>query len=320
MGTIIDKLRYLAETKYILRLALMSVGIDVPNSATFRDYADLIKQISTGVNSADDRIYAIVAEDGTTYTAVEVESRVIFTAKPEDLREGAIAASTDGIIVGTLSNEEISSGDKLVQLIDRSITEVDISLGTTDIGPYAFAWCTKLTSVNMPNSVTRVYKYAFHKCVSLTDVQLPYGVVHLAEHAFSECSNLQSINFPDTMHAIGPYCFQYCSALTDAQLPANLQSIEDGAFYACTGLTSIVIPATCQTIGRYAFYDCSSLTEITFLGTPGKQGILGDAFSMCTNLRTINVPWAKDDANAPTWAPWGATNATVNYGYTPNGA
>lgn len=43
---------------------------------------------------------------------------------------------------------------------------------------------------------------------------------------------------------------------------------------------------------------------------------IGDsAFSGCTSLAltTINVPWA-DGAVAN--APWGATNATITYGYT----
>ena len=33
----------------------------------------------------------------------------------------------------------------------------------------------------------------------------------------------------------------------------------------------------------------------------------------CTNLTTINVPWAE---GAVAGAPWGATNATINYNYT----
>lgn len=38
--------------------------------------------------------------------------------------------------------------------------------------------------------------------------------------------------------------------------------------------------------------------------------IVADAFEGCTNLTTINVPWAE---GAVANAPWGATNATINY-------
>jgi hypothetical protein len=37
------------------------------------------------------------------------------------------------------------------------------------------------------------------------------------------------------------------------------------------------------------------------------------AFSGCANITTINVPWAE---GAVENAPWGATNATINYNYT----
>jgi len=49
---------------------------------------------------------------------------------------------------------------------------------------------------------------------------------------------------------------------------------------------------------------------LTFEGTP--SFIASNAFSNCTKLRTINVPWAEGKvANAP----WGATKATINYNY-----
>ena len=64
-------------------------------------------------------------------------------------------------------------------------------------------------------------------------------------------------------------------------------------------------------IGDGAFSNCSSLVSLTFEGTP--ESIGGSAFYGCSNLTTINVPWA-DGAVAN--APWGATNATITYGYT----
>ena len=53
------------------------------------------------------------------------------------------------------------------------------------------------------------------------------------------------------------------------------------------------------------------LEEITFQSTP--TSIANNAFGACTNLKTINVPWAN---GAVANAPWGATIATINYDYT----
>jgi hypothetical protein len=53
------------------------------------------------------------------------------------------------------------------------------------------------------------------------------------------------------------------------------------------------------------------LVSLTFEGTP--ESIANAAFVACDNLTTINVPWAE---GAVANAPWGATNATITYGYT----
>lgn len=61
----------------------------------------------------------------------------------------------------------------------------------------------------------------------------------------------------------------------------------------------------------HMFYNCNSLASVTFNSTP--SSISSTAFNGCPNLTTINVPWA---AGAVSGAPWGATNATINYNHT----
>ena len=87
--------------------------------------------------------------------------------------------------------------------------------------------------------------------------------------------------------------------------------IRDSAFYGCGNLALTSLPEGITSIGYYAFAHCTGLTSLTFLGTP--TSIASSAFQNCTNLTTINVPWAE---GAVANAPWGATNATINYNYT----
>lgn len=49
---------------------------------------------------------------------------------------------------------------------------------------------------------------------------------------------------------------------------------------------------------------------MTDKGTP--TNLTSEAFKNCTNITTINVPWSE---GAVANAPWGATNATINYDY-----
>ena len=50
MGTTAEKLAYLAETKTSIKNVIVEKGVEVPDGTTFREYADLISGISTGLS------------------------------------------------------------------------------------------------------------------------------------------------------------------------------------------------------------------------------------------------------------------------------
>ena len=129
--------------------------------------------------------------------------------------------------------------------------------------------------------------------------------------AFKNCETLVSVKFPDTVTIFAEDAFAGCTSLTEIELPKNLKTMAGGDFVGCTGLSNIVIPESVETIMNVTFKNCTGLTTVTFKGTP--DNINGDVFTGCTNLTTINVPWAE---GAVANAPWGATNATINYNYT----
>jgi hypothetical protein len=52
------------------------------------------------------------------------------------------------------------------------------------IGSNAFADCTGLTSVTIPNSVTTIGGYAFFGCPNLTSVTIPDSVATIGDKAF----------------------------------------------------------------------------------------------------------------------------------------
>lgn len=116
---------------------------------------------------------------------------------------------------------------------------------------------------------------------------------------------------PADLTKIKDYAFFDCADLALTSLPAGVTSISFQAFYDCSNLALTSLPAGMTAIYSNAFRGCIGLTEITFNGKP--TSIASTAFSGCTNLLTINVPWAEDEVKN---APWGATNATINYNYT----
>ena len=93
-------------------------------------------------------------------------------------------------------------------------------------------------------------------------------------------------------------------------LPDGIKSIGDSAFSSCTHITHITFPSSLTSIGAGAFQLCDRLIEVTFKGKP--TTIPTSTFTFSTALATVNVPWAEGEVKN---APWGATNATINYNY-----
>ena len=144
-----------------------------------------------------------------------------------------------------------------------------------------------------------------------TEITLPSDLTKIGNHAFYYYDKQNFSSLPSGITTIGNYAFYSCTNLALTSLPAGVTSIGSSAFDSCTNLALTSLPAGLTSIGGAAFKKCNEMTELTFNGKP--TSIVGTAFQYCTNLLTINVPWAEGEvANAP----WGATNATINYNYT----
>ena len=133
-----------------------------------------------------------------------------------------------------------------------------------EIGDYAFQDCCRLTSLNLPSSLTKIGMYAFEGCSGLTSLTLPDGITSIGSSAFWRCSGLTSLNLPAGITSIGSSAFEGCSGLTSLTLPAGITWIDYSAFKNCSGLTSLNLPAGITYIGENAFEGCSELKEVNF--------------------------------------------------------
>ena len=168
-----------------------------------------------------------------------------------------------------------------------------------------------VTELNLPN-ITSVKEYACYKDKSIIKAILS-NVETIGQYAFSECG-LVTVDMPKVKE-IGKYAFagtfNVDSVISISELPNGLTKVDERAFSYCNGITKIkFLGAT--VLHDMSFGYCKNLTEVTFTQMPPWPYINVGAFSGCTNLTTINVPWAKGAVSS---APWGATNATINYNY-----
>lgn len=100
-------------------------------------------------------------------------------------------------------------------------------------------------------------------------------------------------------------------SIVTAVIPDGVTNIGERAFAECTSLTSVTIPDSVTSIGNFIFAYSKPLTSITI---PDSVTSIGNyAFGYCASLKTINCGFAE---GAVSGAPWGATNATINYNVT----
>ncbi len=168
-----------------------------------------------------------------------------------------------------------------------SLTSINIPSSVTSIGDNAFSYCSSLTSISIPSSVTSIGRSAFSYCSSLTSISISSSVTSIGRSAFSYCSSLFSISIPSSVTSIGDNAFSYCSSLVSISIPSSVTSIGGDAFKGCSTLTSINIPSSVTSIGGGAFYLCSSLPSINI---PSSVTSIGEyAFSGCSSLTAITV-------------------------------
>lgn len=115
--------------------------------------------------------------------------------------------------MGAKSGSSVDWESVVSALIDRSITEIDIPSGITNIGSCSFRDCQLLERVVIPEGVTSLSSSGFYNCYALTSVTLPSTLVTIRNYAFISCSNLPNITIPSGVTMMGQQCFHGCTSM-----------------------------------------------------------------------------------------------------------
>ena len=156
------------------------------------------------------------------------------------------------------------------------------------LGTEAFANCTTLTSIALPQSVHAIDEGCFRGCTSLATITWSEELTAIGDYAFAECSALGEVHISKKISSIGNSAFAGCSSLRSITLPSNVKSIGNAAFANCQSLTTADLPQGITTIGEQTFSNCESLTTISLVRTITEIG--DKAFSNCRSLSAIDIP------------------------------
>jgi len=168
-------------------------------------------------------------------------------------------------------------------------TSITLPNGTKGIASFAFAGCTNLSNITIPDSVINILNNAFVS-TGLTYVVIPNSVTSIGEAAFAGCTKLASIVIPNSITNIFDQTFYGCTSLSSIIIHDSVTRIGGRAFSGCSSLANVTIGNNVTSIGFWAFENCTSLTGINFTPTSKVTTIYAAAFDGCTSLTSITIP------------------------------
>ena len=339
----------------LLMAAVMSVN-SLPVTA-FAAETNLIEQSQTESVMESETAEETFADEKETESITEEESVIEETAEEESVLEesdqeeefslleedtkaddGLIDSGTCGEnVTWTLDNEgvlTISGTGAMTDYYDVNdcpwvskyndiVSKVVIENGVTNIGDDTIIFLSSLVSVEIPNSVTKIGKYAFRECPKLNVIDvaeenqnyisvdgvlfdyematliscpgadrvryvIPEGITTIGEYAFNSCRKMTEVDIPDSVLYIDACAFEECYKLTDVEIPDSVISIGLGAFSRCSSLTNIKIPESITSMADCLFDTCTKLTSIEI---PDSVVSIGTrAFDSCRSLAEIEIP------------------------------
>ena len=169
------------------------------------------------------------------------------------------------------------------------------------LGTNSFRELTKLLTVKLPKTITKLGNNAFYACYNIKEVEFQTGLETIGNDAFHGCGNLKTVELKEGLRTIGSSAFSgnyfyiagnYQSGrapkFEEIILPDGLVTIGSSAFYNNTSLKRIAFPSTLTNIGDNAFNNCSQLGIISL--PTNLQRIESSTFYGCSSLTEAHIP------------------------------
>ncbi len=227
-------------------------------------------------------------------------------------RVGTIDASAETSGIYTY---EVTGGNATITGCDTSAAGVLTIPAMLDMYPVtgikdrAFSFCTKLTSITIPDSVVSIGHAPFGYCDKLTSINVGEsntsyssvdGVLYNKNQtALMQCPAAKtSINIASSTTVIESGALLGCEYLTVISIPNSVTQLEPTLFISCTSLVTINISASVTNIYS-ALNGCSSLLAINVDASNSNYSSIDGVLYDKNQTNLITVPCAATSVNIP---------------------
>ena len=219
-----------------------------------------------------------------------------------------------------LLSSKSQSGAKTSNAKAEASPDAVIPQGVTVIAASDFKY-SKITSITIPSSVTKIEEYAFLGCKELkrvyiedlaswfniefksspleyanelyvngelvTDLVIPDGVTVIPKNSL-RCENITSVTIPARVKTITMAAFANCANLTKIEIPNTVADIHTASLFRdCRNLREVTLPNSIKKLDDLIFSNCKSLTGVNI---PNVISIGTNAFQNCKSLTSIDIP------------------------------
>lgn len=208
----------------------------------------------------------------------------------------------DGIYYNILSTSEMTievtyKDNVLLGSYSGSITIPEIvnhnneSYTVTCIGYRAFSFCNRMTSINIPNTITQIKQYAFSSS-GINNIIIPSSVVSIGSKAFDGCYSLTQLTIENSNETLEfeaggnsyYYEFENCP-LSEVYIGRNIAYSSVSPFFRMSSIEKVLFGNGITTLNSKLFLGCGNIKYIRI--PQNITSIETGVFSGCSSLKVV---------------------------------
>ena len=181
---------------------------------------------------------------------VVVATIVCLSASAIDIKLKKDKTVVDGITFAINAKKQVAQVVRGEQpyvgdiVIPEKITVDSVVCYVEEIASNGFKDCPGVTSIVIPNCITKIGSSAFQGCSSIAEITIPSRIQELPTSLFENCTSLTTVNFEGSVKKLGNNIFEGCKSLVDFEVPSAVTEIPSDAFRGCSALTSLTLNCT----------------------------------------------------------------------------